>query len=69
MNKTLSISPKVEDPGYRDVTFDEVRDSYHQQITAFIDLVDALMIETVFDTLNCKAARGHPARALGGVAS
>ena len=56
MNKTLSISPKVEDPGYRDVTFDEVRESYHQQITAFVDLVDALIIETVFDTLNCKAA-------------
>ena len=56
MNKTLSISPKVEDPGFRDVTFDQVRESYHQQITAFIDLVDALVIETVFDTLNCKAA-------------
>lgn len=56
MNKTLSISPKVEDPGFRDVTFDEVRESYEGQIRAFIDLVDALLIETVFDTLNCKAA-------------
>ncbi len=56
MNKTLSISPKVEDPGYRDVGFDQVCESYFQQITAFIDLVDALIIETVFDTLNCKAA-------------
>ena len=56
MNKTLSISPKVEDPGYRDVTFDEVRESYEGQIRAMIDLVDALLIETVFDTLNCKAA-------------
>lgn len=56
MNKTLSISPKVEDPGYRDVTFDEVKDSYVGQIKAMIDLVDALLIETVFDTLNCKAA-------------
>ena len=56
MNKTLSISPKVEDPGFRDVTFDDVKDSYFHQITAFIDLVDALVIETVFDTLNCKAA-------------
>jgi 5-methyltetrahydrofolate--homocysteine methyltransferase len=56
MNKTLSISPKVEDPGFRDVTFDEVCESYEGQIRAFIDLVDALLIETVFDTLNCKAA-------------
>jgi 5-methyltetrahydrofolate--homocysteine methyltransferase len=56
MNKTLSISPKVEDPGYRDVTFDEVKDSYIGQIRAMIDIVDALLIETVFDTLNCKAA-------------
>lgn len=56
MNKTLSISPKVEDPGYRDVTFDEVKEAYMEQITAMIDLVDAVLIETVFDTLNCKAA-------------
>lgn len=56
MNKTLSISPKVEDPGYRDVTFDEVRDSYIGQMRAMIDIVDAILIETVFDTLNCKAA-------------
>ena len=56
MNKTLSISPKVEDPGYRDVTFDEVKESYIGQIKAMIDLVDAILIETVFDTLNCKAA-------------
>ena len=56
MNKTLSISPKVEDPGYRDVTFDEVKESYMGQIEAMIDIVDAILIETVFDTLNCKAA-------------
>jgi len=56
MNKTLSISPKVEDPGYRDVTFDEVKDAYIEQVTAIIDVVDAILIETVFDTLNCKAA-------------
>jgi 5-methyltetrahydrofolate--homocysteine methyltransferase len=49
-------SPKVEDPGYRDVTFDEVKDAYVEQITAIIDIVDAILIETVFDTLNCKAA-------------
>lgn len=56
MNKTLSISPKVEDPGFRDVSFDEVRDSYMGQMRAMISLVDAFLIETVFDTLNCKAA-------------
>ena len=56
MNKTLSISPKVEDPGYRDVTFDEVKESYMGQIEAMIDIIDAVLIETVFDTLNCKAA-------------
>ncbi|RKQ68924.1 methionine synthase I (cobalamin-dependent) [Litorimonas taeanensis] len=56
MNKTLSISPKVEDPGFRDVTFDEVKESYIGQIEAMIDIVDAILIETVFDTLNCKAA-------------
>lgn len=56
MNKTLSISPKVEDPGYRDVTFDEVKESYMGQVRAMVDIVDAILIETVFDTLNCKAA-------------
>ena len=56
MNKTLSISPKVEDPGYRDVTFDDVKESYMGQIEAMIDIIDAVLIETVFDTLNCKAA-------------
>lgn len=56
MNKTLSISPKVEDPGYRDVSFDEVQHSYEGQIEAMADIVDAILIETVFDTLNCKAA-------------
>ena len=44
MNKTLSISPKVEDPGYRDVTFDEVKESYMGQIEAMIDIVDAVLI-------------------------
>ena len=43
MNKTLSISPKVEDPGYRDVTFDEVKDAYIEQITAIIEVVDAIL--------------------------
>jgi len=56
LNKTLSISPKVEDPGYREVSFDDVKDSYKEQVHAFIDLIDAILIETVFDTLNAKAA-------------
>ena len=56
MNKTLSISPKVEDPGFRDVTFDEVKDAYVEQVIAMFEYVDAVLIETVFDTLNCKAA-------------
>jgi 5-methyltetrahydrofolate--homocysteine methyltransferase len=56
LNKTLSISPKVEDPGYRDVSFDDVQDAYKEQMRAMVDIVDAFLIETVFDTLNCKAA-------------
>ena len=56
MNKTLSISPKVEDPGFRDVTFDEVKDAYVELVKAMFAYVDAILIETVFDTLNCKAA-------------
>ncbi len=55
-NKTLSISPDVEDPGYRDVTFDEVREAYAQQVVAMAPHVDFFLIETVFDTLNAKAA-------------
>ena len=57
LNVSLSISPRVDDPGYRPVTFDEVRDAYAEQIEALRDGgVDLLMIETVFDTLNAKAA-------------
>eukprot|EP01084_Bolivina_argentea_P035916 66490_1 len=57
MNKTLSISPSVEDPGYRDVSWDEVVAAYTEQIKALITGgVDILMIETIFDTLNAKAA-------------
>ena len=56
-NKTLSISPSVEDPGYRDVTWSEVVDCYKEQTVALLDGgVDILMIETIFDTLNAKAA-------------
>lgn len=56
-NKTASLSPDVNDPGYRAVTFDELAESYSEQIRGLIDGgVDALLIETVFDTLNAKAA-------------
>ncbi|MCH8030255.1 MAG: methionine synthase [Bacteroidetes bacterium] len=57
MNKTLSLSPDVEDPGFRGVTFDEVRDAYTEQIRGLVDGgVDILLVETIFDTLNAKAA-------------
>ncbi len=55
-NKTLSISPSVEDPGYRDVTFDAVREAYAEQTLAMAEFVDFILIETIFDTLNAKAA-------------
>ncbi|MFC1553249.1 methionine synthase [candidate division KSB1 bacterium] len=55
-NKTLSISPDVNDPGYRAITFDELSSAYKTQISGLIDGgVDLLLVETVFDTLNCKA--------------
>ena len=57
LNQALSLSPRVEDPGYRNVTFDEVRDSYAEQVRGLRDGgVDLLLVETVFDTLNAKAA-------------
>jgi 5-methyltetrahydrofolate--homocysteine methyltransferase len=57
LNVTLSLSPKVEDPAYRAVSFDEVKDAYAEQIRALADGgVDLLLIETIFDTLNAKAA-------------
>ncbi|TCJ38847.1 homocysteine S-methyltransferase family protein [Parafrankia sp. BMG5.11] len=56
-NKTLSLSPRVEDPGYREVTFDEVKEVYREQAAALIEGgADFILVETVFDTLNCKAA-------------
>lgn len=56
-NKTLSLSPRVEDPGYREVDFDGVKAVYREQIEALLDGgVDFILIETVFDTLNAKAA-------------
>jgi 5-methyltetrahydrofolate--homocysteine methyltransferase len=55
-NKTLSLSPDVNDPAYREVDFDTVKAVYREQIDALIDGgVDFILIETVFDTLNCKA--------------
>jgi len=56
-NRTLSISPDVNDPGYRALTFDELVDAYYVQIRGLIDGgSDVLLIETIFDTLNAKAA-------------
>lgn len=56
-NRTASLSPDVNDPGYRAVTFDQLRIAYKQQAEALIDGgVDMLLVETVFDTLNAKAA-------------
>ena len=56
-NKTLSLSPDVEDPGFREVTFDEIVAVYVDQCRALVEGgADFILIETVFDTLNCKAA-------------
>ena len=56
-NRTASLSPDVNDPGFRAITFDELRIAYKQQAEALLDGgVDILMVETVFDTLNAKAA-------------
>jgi 5-methyltetrahydrofolate--homocysteine methyltransferase len=57
MNKTLSLSPDVNNPGFRAVTFDEVADAYYEQIDGLvIGGADIILIETIFDTLNAKAA-------------
>ncbi|WP_300601389.1 homocysteine S-methyltransferase family protein [Niabella sp.] len=72
LNKTLSLSPDVNNPGYRAVTFDEVVAAYTEQIHGLVDGgADLLLIETIFDTLNAKAAifaakkffRDHPEKA------
>ncbi|TMW57200.1 hypothetical protein Poli38472_003125 [Pythium oligandrum] len=56
-NRTLSISPNVEDPGFRNVTFDELVAAYYQQVEGLVDGgSDILLVETIFDTLNAKAA-------------
>jgi 5-methyltetrahydrofolate--homocysteine methyltransferase len=57
LNKTLSLSPDVNNPGYRALTFDEAVDAYYEQIKGLVDGgVDLILIETIFDTLNAKAA-------------
>ncbi|TML90255.1 MAG: methionine synthase [Actinobacteria bacterium] len=57
LNVTLSLSPRVDDPSYRAVTFDEVYEAYAEQIRGLRDGgADLLLVETIFDTLNCKAA-------------
>lgn len=57
LNKTLSLSPDVNNPGFRAVTFDEVATAYTEEIQGLVDGgVDILLIETIFDTLNAKAA-------------
>jgi 5-methyltetrahydrofolate--homocysteine methyltransferase len=56
-NRTASMSPDVNDPGYRAVTFDDLRIAYKQQVEALLDGgCDLLLVETIFDTLNAKAA-------------
>jgi 5-methyltetrahydrofolate--homocysteine methyltransferase len=56
-NRTASISPDVNNPGFRNVTFDELRDAYKEQVRALIEGgSDIILIETIFDTLNAKAA-------------
>jgi 5-methyltetrahydrofolate--homocysteine methyltransferase len=68
-NKTLSLSPDVNDPGYREIDFDTLKDVYREQIDALVEGgVDFILIETVFDTLNAKAgimAAIEAGRALG----
>lgn len=57
MNKTLSLSPDVNNPGFRSISFDEVANAYYEQVKALVEGgVDLLLIETIFDTLNAKAA-------------
>src|SRR6476620_4185338 len=56
-NKTLSLSPNVNDPAFREVDFDQVKDVYREQVDALVDGgVDFILVETIFDTLNAKAA-------------
>ena len=57
MNRTLSLSPDVNDPGFRAVSFDQVKDAYKVAVKALVEGgVDLILVETIFDTLNAKAA-------------
>jgi 5-methyltetrahydrofolate--homocysteine methyltransferase len=57
MNKTLSLSPDVNNPGFRALSFDDAVDAYYEQTKGLVDGgVDLLLVETIFDTLNAKAA-------------
>lgn len=57
MNKTLSLSPDVNNPGYRALTFDQAMNAYYEQVKGLVEGgVDILLVETIFDTLNAKAA-------------
>lgn len=57
LNKTLSLSPDVNNPGYRALTFDEAVEAYYEQVKGLVDGgIDLILIETIFDTLNAKAA-------------
>jgi 5-methyltetrahydrofolate--homocysteine methyltransferase len=57
LNKTLSLSPDVNNPGFRALTFDEAVEAYYEQVKGLVDGgVDLFLIETIFDTLNAKAA-------------
>ena len=56
-NRTASMSPDVNDPGFRNITFDELKNAYYDQAKGLLDGgIDLFLVETVFDTLNCKAA-------------
>ena len=56
-NKTLSVSPSVENPAFRGITYEEVEEAYFEQIKGLYDGgVDLFLVETIFDTLNAKAA-------------
>jgi 5-methyltetrahydrofolate--homocysteine methyltransferase len=55
-NKTLSLSPDVSDPGFRAIDFDAMAQAYRDQVEAMLPFIDFVLIETIFDTLNAKAA-------------
>src|SRR5690606_17148166 len=56
-NRSLGMSPDVNDPGYRAITWEQLVSAYEEQVDALVEGgVDIMLVETVFDTLNCKAA-------------